>query len=496
MSAGTTELLERIRPVLASRDVPVYLVGGAVRDAFLDRPAYDLDFVVERDGIQLAFAVGDALGVAAYVLDRERDIGRAVVAPGVLLDFARFRGADLEADLRARDFTINAMAVDAAQFSPSEPENVIDPTGGLDDLQAGVVRLAYAGAIDDDPLRALRAVRLAWHLGFLISPKTAIAVRQGGPRLSEISAERVRDELLKIVQGPVPHEALRQMADLNLLAPTLPSIEALRDVEQTAPHHEPVLAHTISVLQGLIQVEASLTEEGSLQDTVTLSLRELLLPSAAQLREHLDRPIDGMLHGRTVLRLGALFHDVGKAATASVDEDGRIRFLGHDKEGARITSRQLRALRLSKDATIHVRTIVEGHMRPLHLTQAFLEHERLSRRAVYRFFRDTGDAGLDIVLLSLADHLATYDGPGPEPQWRAFQAVVRRLLMHYFEQYSETVSPDPLLDGSELIAALELKPGPEVGRLLRLIEEAQAVGEVATKEEAITLARKRLRTGE
>lgn len=497
MSEDTTGLLERILPLLTSHGTPVYLVGGAVRDALLERPAYDLDFVVARDAVKLAFAAGDELHAAAYVLDDERDIGRVVVSSGVVLDFARFRGADLEADLRARDFTINAMAVDAANYSNLEAEAVIDPTGGFADLQEGVVRLANAGAIDDDPLRAVRAVRLAWHLGFRMTPETAAAVRQGASRLAEISAERLRDELLKIVQGPAPHDALRQMADLDLLAVTLPAIEALRDVEQSAPHHEPVLAHTLNVLQRLLQVETILAEadeEGDSQTSTLASLREALLPNAAALREHLARPVDGMLDGRAVLRLGALYHDVGKAVTTSVDEDGRVRFLDHEKEGTAIIARRLRDLRLSKDAIARVRTIVKGHMRPLHLAHAYIEHKRLSRRAVYRFFRDTGDAGVDILLLSLADHLATYDGPGPESQWQALQAVARRLLMHFFEQYKETVSPEPLLNGSELIAALNLKPGPEVGRLLRLLQEAQAVGEVETKEEALLYAKKRLRT--
>ncbi|MFW6069226.1 MAG: HDIG domain-containing metalloprotein, partial [Chloroflexota bacterium] len=310
-----------------------------------------------------------------------------------------------------------------------------------------------------------------------------------------ISAERVRDELLKIIQGPAPHDALRQMLELDLLSVTLPAIEALRNVQQTAPHHEPVLAHTLSVLQRLLQVENSLSEESDPLDEVGISLRETMRPYATSLREHLARSINGMLDGRAVLRLGALYHDVGKATTASVEEDGRIRFLGHDKEGAKIAARRMREMRLSNDAALHVRTIVEGHMRPLHLTQAFLDQNRVTRRAVYRFFRDTGDAGLDIVLLSLADHLATYDGPGPAQQWHALQAVVRRLFTHFFEQYNETVSPVPLLKGGELIAALHLKPGPEVGRLLRLIEEAQAVGEVKTKEEALAFARERLEIG-
>lgn len=490
MSPDGFALLERLRPLLALQEQPVYLVGGAVRDRLLGREAYDLDFVLASGAIDLAFAVGDALHAAAYILDRERDIGRVVTGKRVVLDFARFRGPDLIADLRARDFTINAMAVainDGDGPSWTEPGAIVDPCGGAADLQRGRLRLTHQGAIDDDPLRALRAVRLAWQLGLMMDPQTAAAAERAAPRLREMSAERVRDELLKLLHGPAPHHALRQLDELGLLDVTIPEVAALRHVAQSAPHHERALAHTSSVLMRLVQLEQVIAGQ---QDAAPGETGKLLQPYAEALAAHLERAVDGLVNGQLALRLGALLHDVGKAQTATAEDDGRIRFIGHDKVGATLAEERLRAMRLSNEVVALIRTIVAAHMRPLHLLQSTSEHGRLTRRAVYRYFRDTGKAGLDVALLSLADHLATYGGTGPPERWNLFLSVQEQLLGHYFERYTETVAPPLLVDGTDLMTALSIEEGPQIGRLLRLIEEAQAAGEIQTREEALALARR------
>lgn len=475
-------LMERLQPLLAEQNVPVYLVGGAVRDALLDQVSYDLDFAAPEGAVDLAFRVGDALGAPAFVLDPERDIGRVVLPDEqIVLDFARFRQDTLEADLRDRDFTINAMALPVDALDRA---HVIDPCGGLGDLEQGVVRLTHEKALADDPVRALRALRIAARFGFRMTPETAQAVQVTAPDLSAVSAERVRDELLKLLQTDRPHEGVGQMDALGVLDVVLPEIAALRSLEQSPPHHEPVLAHTLSVLRWLVRVEAAVVDGKEPGAPPLAEAREALAFYAPDLREHLAREVVGGVDGRTLLRLGGLFHDVGKARTASVD-DGRIRFFGHDKEGAGLAVHRLRRLHLSNEVVRAVQSMVAAHMRPLFLNQA----EKVTRRAVYRFFRDAGEGGVDVGLLTLADHLATYDGPGEGEEWAGLLAVVGRLYRHYFEEYEETVAPPPLLDGHELMDALDLRPGPEVGRLLRLIEEAQAAGEVGTREEALALAR-------
>ncbi len=474
-------LLETLRPHLAQLETPIYLVGGAVRDALLGRVSYDLDFVVPEKGIAVAFQLGNALHQPAYPLDEERDTGR-VVLPDTYLDVACFRGGDLLADLRARDFTINAIALPAAA---SRTTSLIDPCQGQADLQARLIRQASPTSLSDDPLRGLRAIRQAVQLGFTIEPETEQAIVAAAPQLSRVSAERGRDEFLKLLLTPAPHQALQQMHQLGLMNVLLPELVALQEVEQSPPHHEPVLAHTFSVLAWLTRVEGWVQGQ-TVTESHLLPAAKALTPYATQLADYLARPLDGGVNGWTVLRLGALFHDVGKGATQTRDASGRIRFFNHDEVGARNVGPVLARLRLSREAGQQVQKIVAGHMRPLHLIQV----DAPTPRAVYRFFKAMGVNGLDVLLLSLADHLATYDGVGDAAAWRKLCALVSWLLDHYFHQQERTISPPPLLNGHQLMQELALPPGPQVGQLLRLIEEAQAVGEVKTVDEALALARR------
>jgi putative nucleotidyltransferase with HDIG domain len=485
-------LLEQLRPFFQTQSQPIYLVGGAVRDALLGRVSHDLDFVVPANAIKLAFRVADVLGVPAYVLDRERDTGRVMLPEAqTSLDFACFRGSDLAADLRDRDLAINAMALPA---TASTTAGLIDPHQGQADLVAKVVRIIHERSLLDDPVRSLRAVRLAHSLGFTLTPETETAARAAAPHLKQISAERIRDELLKLLETAVPHRAVADLANLGLLAEIFPDITALSTVEQSAPHHEPVFAHTLSVLHWLTLVEDAIQLGSSLpgeknQKAFPTGLAEVkatLQPFAKSIRAMWQDEVDGGVNGRLLLRLGALFHDIGKAHTQTIEPEGRIRFLGHDKVGADLTEPILRRLSLSNEAVARVKKIVAGHMRPLHLANS---GGTLSRRAVYRYFRATAVSGIDIALLSLADHLATYSGTGPEKQWRALLTVVGDLCYHYFERHEETIAPPPLVDGCTLMEALSLEPGPEVGRLLRLIQEAQAAGELETAVAAIEFAR-------
>ncbi len=482
--------LERLRPLFQTQAQPVYLVGGAVRDALLGRVSHDLDFVVPASAVKLSFQVADALGVPAYVLDRERDTGRVILPEAnTSLDFARFRGSDLAADLRDRDLTINAIALPATATTTA---GLIDPHNGQADLAAGLVRIIHERSLLDDPVRCLRAVRLAHSLGFDLAPETETAVRVAAPHLKTSSVERIRDELLKLLETAVPHRATADLANLGLLAEILPDIVALTTVEQSVPHHEPVFAHTLSVLRWLVLVEGAIENEpqntpSKERKTSALSaVKKSLKPYASQIQAQWQAEVDGGVNGRLLLRLGALFHDVGKAETQTIDPEGRIRFLGHEKAGADLTGRILRRLSLSNEAIATVKKIVAGHMRPLHLANS---GGQLSRRAVYRYFRATSVSGVNIALLSLADHLATYNGTGPEKQWQALLKVVAELCYHYFEQHEETVAPPPLVDGRTLMQALDLAPGPEVGRLLRLIQEAQAAGELETADSAVEFAR-------
>ena len=477
--------LDRVRPLLADHPQPVYLVGGAVRDALLGRANHDIDLIVATGAIALTFDLARRLGLPAYRLDDERDVGRILVPDSTTtLDIARFRGDSLADDLRARDFTINALALPVAARTA---DAVIDLHGGLADLAAERLRTIHDHSIADDPVRALRAVRLAAQLDFLMTDETVAKVRAAGPLLAaRTSAERARDELGRLLSTDAPYDIIVALDEYDLLRYVLPEVAAMADVAQSPPHREDVLSHTSGVMDELLTVEDIIAQRPVGQSWAG-AVEEVLSPYRSNLAAHLDATLDGGYSGRLLLRWGALLHDVGKPATQTIDEAGRIRFLGHDDTGAALTTTLLNRLRFSSEAVRRVRDTVAGHMRPLYLAK---EGHPPSRRTVYRYYRALHAAGIDVALLSLADHLATYGGPGPDESWAALLAVVRTLLDTYFTSYVETVAPPRLLNGLEVMALLGMEPGRELGRLLAELEEAQAAGEVTTREAAVDFLRR------
>lgn len=478
-----------IRRLVGERGGRVWPVGGAVRDALLGRPVHDWDFVVERNALGLARAVADALGGAYFPLDAERDTGRVILmaADGTRLelDFAALRSASLEADLAARDFTVNALALD-------ERGTLVDPTGGRADLEAGRIRATSAWAFRDDPVRLLRAVRMEAEWGFEIEPQTAAWMRRDAALLALPAAERVRDEFVRVMAIQGAAIPLQRFDEFGLLPQVVPELDALKGVTQSPPHRFDVWRHTLLTVDTLEGVVAAITGRKvgprALADASPAAggdLARVLSQFAGDITAHLTVEVSGGRARAVLLKLAGLLHDVGKPRTWSQGEDGHIHFYDHEALGARMAAARLRALRFSRDEVERVRVIVREHLRPAHLACA----ERTTRRAVYRYFRSTGDAGVEVVLLSLADHLATWGPHLQEHRWVRRLEVAEALLTHYFEHHDETVAPPPLVTGHDLMVELGLTEGPEVGRLLEALREAQAAGEVRTREEALALAR-------
>jgi len=485
----TDTLLSHIVRLLREVNSPAYLVGGAVRDHLLaaqerGRPSslliYDLDFAVPSDGLRVARRIADALGGAFYPLDAGRDVGRAVLTgergETRVVDVARFQGRDLMADLAGRDFTVNAMALDVTH----DPPLLIDPHGGQADLQAQQLRAVSDQAIANDPVRGLRAVRLEAGLGFEIEARTQRLIQAAAPKLAEVSAERVRDELVKILSLPAVAGSLRQLDRLNLLAEVLPEVTALQGLAQTGRHRWDAYEHT---LQALADLE------------ILLPLNAALLhpdvPFPDQAADHLAMVITGGHSRRLLLTLAALLHDVGKPQTATTEEDGRVRFIDHERVGAAMASDALRRLRFSAEGVRLVQSVVRHHLRPLQLTWQGVA----SRRAIHRFYRDAGDAGVEVALLALADDRATtgyHDDSDPSSgaadEYQALTETVTALLDAYFNRRQSVVAPIPLLTGRDLMDQFGLEQGPAIGRLLAALQEAQATGQVTNREQAVAWA--------
>ena len=215
-------------------DTEIYLVGGTVRDMLLNRVSHDLDFVLPSNGISTARKVANILKTDFMILDNERDTGRAIYTDEdgsrTYLDFATYRGATLEEDLRNRDFTMNAIAFDL------KAQTIIDPLNGASDLRTKLIRACSPTSISDDSIRILRAIRQAAYFEFKIEPETRKAMKQAASLLPNVSPERKRDELFKILDGPKPDSAMRALEILGVFPHLLPELSAMKGVTQSEPH--------------------------------------------------------------------------------------------------------------------------------------------------------------------------------------------------------------------------------------------------------------------
>jgi len=484
-------LLEQVKNALPS-DLKVYLVGGAVRDALLGRPIHDYDFVMAGEALKVARQAANRIGAAYFPLDVERKTARLITTDEQgrrhVLDFAAFRGANLESDLRDRDFTINALAVDLAA-----PQELLDPLGGGADLWNKSLKACSPTSLSADPVRVLRAIRLAAGYGLRILPETRAWMRTAVPQLNQVSPERRRDELFRILEGPHQHTSLRALEMLGGLPFVLPELETLKNVTQSPPHVKDVWGHTFDTLR---QLEALFNVFG-LQPNQDASAN-LILGLAVMRLGRYRREISAHFQAEVVperklqalLFLGALYHDIAKPQVRQTEENGRIRFFDHDQQGRDIVEYRGQELRLSTAEINRLKIMVGHHMRP---TQLARETSKPSPRAIYRFFRDTGNAGIDVCLLSLADLLATYGNTLPQERWTQQLDVARALMDGWWAQPEKQVRPPTIVTGHDLMTKFDLAPGPQIGELLEMIREAQISEEVKTQTEAFEFIRTRVR---
>jgi poly(A) polymerase len=474
-------ILGEIRAGLPKSDA--YLVGGAVRDSLLGRPVFDIDIALSGDGVEAARIAANALGAACYPLDNDRGVGRVILVRNhtrYTLDFASLRGRSIAEDLAARDFTINAIAVPL-----DRPGERIDPTGGARDLQAGILRACSPDALRDDPVRVIRAVRLATQLDLRVEEDTQARARSAAARLEDVSAERIRDEFFRILTGKRVAAGIRLLTALGILPRILPETTGLEKTQQAPPHRYDVWTHTLSALEHLDALFGWILAEGAGNAPANAALARAekdLARFRPALVEYLTRPLSDDRPVFGLVFLAALLHDAAKIETRSVAADGEVHFIGHEQMGGDWAFRRATALRFSREEADYTAQIVRHHMRPAVLRSA----GEITRRAVFRYYRGTGPSGVAVCLFSLADLLATH-GAAPPPDWDAALAGVVRLLEGYFERGTEMVHPVPLLSGNDLIRDFHLTPGPQIGELLDALREAQAAGEILSRDDALAL---------
>ena len=475
-------ILTGVREILDRDAVEGYIVGGFIRDSLMGRESIDIDIAVGANAMELAPRIADALRGRYVPLDEGNQIARVVLAKeGPLhLDIATMRGGIAD-DLALRDFTVDAMAIGLTDIS-NEDAKLIDPFGGRRDLETRVVRAVSEEAFRRDPARLLRAPRLAAECGFSIDDETGAQISRNCRLIRNVAGERVRDELCRLLAVPGSARWLRLLDELGLLLVIFPELAPARGSEQPKEHYWDVFEHSM---------ETVATVEFLLRTGKPDYCSDEMLASAPwwpALESHFESEVAGGRSRKVLLKLAALLHDIAKPQTRTFEETGRMRFFGHSQQGAETAAGILERLRFSAREKEVVYRMIEHHLRPGQLSR---DREMPTPRAIYRYFRDTCDAGIDTIFLNLADHLAAR-GPMMELEsWREHAGVMTFVLEERFREES-VVSPPKLIDGHDLMNTFGILPGPRVGELLEAVREAQAAGEVATREEALDFVRKRI----
>jgi poly(A) polymerase len=469
--ASHRTLLDAVVKTATNCGQSVWLCGGTLRDLYLNITPPDVDLAADGDALILGQEAAWAAG-ARYVALKEEFAACRLVLQGRWVDLTGLRARSLEEDLRARDFTVNALAWELAAFLEGRGQ-VIDPTYGLQDLEAGVLRAAGPGVLQADPLRVLRAFRFLATHALKPEPELYPRLRAAAPGLAQVARERVGHEWLLLTSGPQAAEAIMGLEQAGALGVLVPALEAARGVEQNPYHHLDVYEHSLATVTafGAVAADPERYWGGG---------------QAQEVAVYMARPLRRAL-GITA----ALMHDLGKPSTRQLKAPGWATFYRHDLEGADLTRSACRGLGLAKAEAGVAAHLVREHMRPFFLMGA-QRRGQLSKRAVRRLLTAAGDHLPGLMTLAMADTMA---GLGPErpvdaeSQLRALYAMVADLRE---QELAAALAAPTLLNGHDLMEGLGLVSGPVVGRLLRQLREAQLDGKISTREQAISLAKRLL----
>lgn len=448
--------------------LPIYLVGGSVRDLLLGKEDIkDIDLLMPSGSDSAARTFADRINGSFFYLDEERKITRVVKQTDhevVQFDFTNFEGPDLAADLGRRDFTINAMALDLREFIAHKAvDGLVDLFHGREDVGHKLVRVTKPGVLDEDPLRLLRAVRFAATLGFTIEEETAKHIRLRAKLIAGPSPERVRDELFMILSERKAEKHLLLMDSLGLLAKLLPELEPLRGFAPGMYHVHDVLTHSIRTAGYL--------------DTVLDDLPKLVPGLAGAVLEHLEAHTEHLVPRKAALRFACLLHDMAKPETFTSD-DGRIRFHGHDNLGAEKVLFLCRRFRLSRSTEALVSKVIKFHMRLFNLSSP----GGPSKNAMYRYCRDLGDALPESLLLAQSDARATFEIM-PKEKFADTEKPMAVVLEYYYTKFLKA-GARPVVTGDDLIK-MGMQPGPRFREILEEIKEKQAEGTITNRDEAL-----------
>ncbi|MFH0924337.1 MAG: HD domain-containing protein [bacterium] len=484
-------IIKKINEVALDLQYEVYLVGGFLRDLIVGEVRKpDLDIAVKENSTissifnnkqlttdsrhstsQIARSISQKFVTSFFTLDENRGIFRVIYKENSILwsiDITKINGERIEDDLRRRDFTLNSIAIRLCDLLKEEwKDYLIDPLGGINDIKWKKINLSSYEAICEDPLRMLRAIRLASQLNFILDDSIIKSIKVYSSLINTCAQERIRDELFQIFNAPTASIYIRRMDELGLLEQIIPEINLMKKLDQGNYHYYPLWEHSLKTLEYV--------------ERIFLNLSDIFHELSDRVNNLLEFQVENFINLRSLLKLAALFHDLGKPATRSIEEDGRVRFFHHEVKGEEISKVINHSLRLSNEASKVIQTIIRYHMRPFIL----FSEDKSTKKALFRFCRDTHPFLPLLCILAIADAEATNPPEmAASPEFGKLLLMAYKVIGYYYEDY---LAPkrERLLSGYDIMKHLTIGPGPIVGKLLLELDDVQAEGIIKTKEDAL-----------
>ncbi len=444
----------------------IYLVGGFLRDLIIGykKPYLDLDFALKNNAIDFGRQIADVIHADFFILDKTHGCCRVVYKDKnkiITFDFVDFKGKNIKEDLFKRDFTINSLAIKL----PIDENEILDYFGGQKDIKNKIVKVIDNSAFDEDPLRILRAFSISAIFEFKISSHTIKLIEKEKNKLKSIAPERIRDEFFKIFDVENTSRYIESLDKTNILELIIPQVIDMHNVKQGGFHHLDVWEHSLETLRQLEQLLIQLENNKD----INFYLDEVITPNRKR---------------KQILKLAALLHDSGKPEAFKIKAE-KTMFYGHERIGKKISDLVSKNLKLSFKEKKALNIIILWHLRPGSLADAKI----LTKRAEYRFFRDTTNEAINVLLLSIADSRATRGLLAVLEKRKKHEKIAFSLIDKYFK-ISKQKPIERLINGNDLIKKLKLTPGPIFSKILHTVLEAQVERKIKTKKDALIMAKK------
>lgn len=446
------EILSKLTKIFQNE---IYLVGGSVRDYFMDIVSHDRDLIViDEDARKYSLKAAEYLNATFVPLDEENKIYRLVMPNKIdYLDITNPIEGSLEKDLLRRDLTINSVAINLNTLE------ITDITGGINDIKNKLIKHIQEENFTDDPLRLLRVFRFQAKLGFEVDKETANIVKKYKHLIHKPAVERINYEILNLFGGKYTSKALICMDDIGILDEIFPFVKELKQVPPNTHHHLRLFEHCVETVK---------------------QIQDIYENSSEEIKLHLEEQNFGGNSRLAHLKLSGFMHDIGKFSTWTIEGD-RHRFIKHDDVGAKIAKQILKEMHFSNKQIEYITTMIKNHIYPSSLVSS----PELSEKVMMRYLRKMTDNSTDAIILAKADRLSAR---GPLITDEIVKNNIEGLnkLLHFCLQNIKTLEPLPiLLDGNEIMSILDIKPSKELGYILDKLHEAQISGDVLTKEHAL-----------